>query len=147
MTDKLGNILATTDIMAGNHNDQYELKEKLKTIFSDLLAVGISVRGSLFNMDAGFDSRAVRKFCFNRGIRPNIKENPRNRKTPKRGPKRFFDKDCYAHRVCIERTFAWVDKFKRLLLRFEREDVYFKGWHFIAFSLINLRHRIAESLI
>lgn len=147
VTDKQGYILATTNIVGGNHNDQYELTENLRQLFKDLTALSLSVRGSLFNMDAGFDTRAVRKLCFNRQVIPNIKENPRNRKTAKRGRKRFFDAEAYARRFCIERSFAWVDKFKRLLLRFERRDEYFKGWHFIAFALINLRHQMTESLI
>jgi hypothetical protein len=49
---------------------------------------------------------------------PIPKENPRNRKTPKRGRKRFFNVAIHALRMRIERTFAWEDKFKRLLLRF-----------------------------
>jgi len=51
---------------------------------------------------------------------PNIKENPRNRKRPQRGRKRLFNAAIYALRMRVERTFAWEDKFKRLLLRFER---------------------------
>ena len=53
---------------------------------------------------------------------PNIKENPRNRKHPKRkrGRKRLFNAAIHALRMRVERTFAWEDKFKRLLLRFER---------------------------
>ena len=51
---------------------------------------------------------------------PNIPENKRNRKGVKRGRKRLFDQAVYHHRFCAERTFAWVDKFKRLLIRFER---------------------------
>ena len=39
-----------------------------------------------------------------------------------------------------ERSFAWVDKFKSLLIRFERQDAYFFGAHAIAFAMINLRH-------
>lgn len=128
--------------MAGNHNDQYELVPKVKHIFADLKRLGLDVTGAHFNMDAGFDTKAVRKVCFNRHVIPNMAENPRNRKKGKPGPKRFFDTSRYGHRFCIERTFAWVDKFKRLLIRFERKDVYFKGWHFIAFALINLRHLI-----
>jgi transposase len=46
-------------------------------------------------------------------------ENPRNRKTPKRGRKRFFNEAIHALRMRVERTFAWEDKFKRLLLLFE----------------------------
>lgn len=128
--------------MAGNHNDQYELVPNVKSIFADLNRLGLDVTDAVFNMDAGFDTKAVRKLCFNRQVVPNIAENKRNRKKGKPGPKRFFDKSCYAHRFCIERTFAWVDKFKRLLIRFERKDVCFKGWHFIAFALINLRYEI-----
>jgi hypothetical protein len=37
---------------------------------------------------------------------PNIKENPRNRKTTKRGRKRFFNEAIHALRACRERTFA-----------------------------------------
>ena len=55
----------------------------------------------------------------NAGLIPNIKENPRNRKAPKRGRKRLFNQAIHALRDRVERTFAWEDKFKRLLLRFE----------------------------
>jgi len=61
-----------------------------------------------------------RKCIFNAGLIPNIKENPRNRKTPKRGRKRFFNAAIHVLRMRVERTFTWEDKFKRLLLRFER---------------------------
>jgi hypothetical protein len=44
---------------------------------------------------------------------PNIKENPRNRKRPKRGRKRLFNAAIHALRMRVERTFAWEDKFKR----------------------------------
>ena len=43
----------------------------------------------------------------------------------KRCKKRHFNKEVYKNRFCIERTFAWIDKFKRLLIRFERVDTYF----------------------
>src|SRR5208283_3249013 len=56
---------------------------------------------------------------FNAGLVPNVKENPRNRKAPKRGRKRLFNAAIHSLRLCVERTFAWEDKFKRLLLRFE----------------------------
>src|SRR5215813_5984735 len=51
-------------------------------------------------------------------LRSNCKtRNQLNRKTPKRGRKRFFNKVIHALRMRVERTFAWEDKFKRLLLR------------------------------
>ncbi len=51
---------------------------------------------------------------------PNIPENKRNRKKVKSRRKQIFDKKIFAERFrTIERVFAWKDKFKRLLLRFE----------------------------
>jgi transposase len=70
---------------------------------------------------------------------PNIKENPRNRKTPKRGRKRLFNEAIHALRMRVERTFAWEDKFKRLLLRFERIQQRHYGMKLLAYTLINLR--------
>ncbi len=70
---------------------------------------------------------------------PNIKENPRNRKTTKRGRKRLFDKAIHALRDRVERTFAWEDKFKRLLLRFERIQHRHYGMKLMAYTLINVR--------
>jgi hypothetical protein len=37
-------------------------------------------------------------------------------------------------------TFAWEDKFKRLLLRFEFKQQRHYGMKLIAYTLINLRH-------
>ncbi len=87
----------------------------------------------------GFDSAHNRKCIFNAGLIPNIKENPRNRKTPKRGRKRLFNEAIHALRMRVERTFAWEDKFKRLLLRFERIQQRHYGMKVMAYTLINLR--------
>jgi transposase len=52
----------------------------------------------------------------------------------------LFAPEVYKHRFGSERTFAWIDKFKRLLVRFERKADYFFGFHCIAFAMINLRN-------
>jgi hypothetical protein len=70
---------------------------------------------------------------------PNIPENPRNRKHTKRGRKRLFNTAIHALRMRVERTFAWEDKFKRLLLRFERIQQRHYGMKMMAYTLINLR--------
>ena len=68
---------------------------------------------------------------------PNIKENLRNRKTTKRGRKRLFNEAIHALRARVERTFAWEDKFKRLLLRFERIQQRHYEMKLMAYTLIN----------
>ena len=72
---------------------------------------------------------------------PNIPENIRNRKKTKRGKKRMLSKAIFQERFqTIERLFAWEDKFKRLLLRFERKSENHFGMKLIAYAMINLRH-------
>lgn len=144
MTDGNGYIVASTGILAGNHNDAYDLKPHLQAGFKQLKRFGVSLAGVYFNADMAFDTREARKTCFNYGLRPNIPENKRNRKTPKRGRKRLFNLDIYRQRFTSERSFAWIDKFRALLVRFDRKDAYFLGAHHLAFALINLRHVFAE---
>jgi len=141
--DKHGYVVASTGILSGQHNDAFNLKVHLQSAFHAMKQLGLVIKGAIFNADMGFDTREARKTCFNHGLIPNIPENPRNRQQPKRGRKRLFNARVYADRFCAERTFAWVDKFKRLLIRFERYDACFLGAHYLAFALINLRHVLA----
>jgi transposase len=145
MIDKHGYILATTEIIAGNHNDLYEFDNNLKTLLKELKKSGLKHRGSYLNADAGFDTKTSRKVCFNHKIVPNFMKNARNLKE-KRGRKRLFNKEIYNNRFAIERMFAWIDCFKRLLIRFERVSEFFLSLHFIAFSMINLRNLICQKV-
>ena len=142
--DKHGYVVASTGIIAGNHNDAYNLKVHLQTAFREIKHLGLVIKGSFFNADMAFDTHEARKTCFNHGLIPNIPENTRNRQQTKRGRPRLFNATVYADRFCAERTFAWVDKFKRLLIRFERYDDIFLGAHHLAFALINLRGVLAQ---
>jgi len=143
LTEGNGFVIGVCQLLAGNHNDAFNLKSALADSFKNLKRSGLAIEGAYFNADTAFDSKDARKTCFNHGLIPNIPENPRNRQRPKPGPKRFFNQDIYKHRYVSERSFAWMDKFRHLLIRFDRKDVYFLGAHFIAFAMINLRHVIA----
>jgi hypothetical protein len=104
-------------------------------------ALGMDLQGSTVSLDGVYDCRANRKAILNRGMVPNIPENPRGRKTPKPGGKQRFDPAIFEERFrTIERVFAWEDKFRRLLLRFERiSDVHY-AFKTLAYTMINLRH-------
>jgi hypothetical protein len=144
ITDGQGFIIATTGLIAGNHNDAYHLKIHLQTAFTFIKRLGLDIQDAFFNADKAFDTKDARKTCFNHAVIPNIDVNKRNRKTVKRGRKRLFNKDVYKHRFTSERSFAWIDKFRALLVRFFRKDDHFLGAHFIAFSMINLRHTFCQ---
>jgi transposase len=138
--DKNGYVLASTGILAGNHNDAFDLKPHLQSAFRWIKAQGLSIQGAFFNADSAFDTREARKALFNHKLKPNIPENKRNRKNAKPGPKRMFDREVYLRRFVAERSFAWIDKFRALLIRYDRRDLYFLSAHFIAFAMINLRN-------
>jgi hypothetical protein len=144
IADNRGNVISPLTIAPVNEVDMVLLPDGLKDLKRVTREVGLDLTGAVLNLDAGFDSKANRKCVFNPevtkdGMKPNIKEYPRNRKKPKRGRKRFFDEVLYKLRFTVERTFAWEDKFKRLLLRFETKQIRHLGFKLIAFTLINLR--------
>jgi transposase len=115
------------------------LPEGLKALKKVAKQVGLDLRDAYVNLDAGFDSTYNRKCIFNAGMIPNIQENPRNRKRTKRGRKRLFNAAIHALRTRVDRTFAWEDKFKRLLLRFEHLQQRHFGMKLMAYTLINVR--------
>jgi hypothetical protein len=139
LVENHGHVLSPLTVAPVNEVDMVLLAEGVKDLKRVTREAGLEVSGAVLNLDAGFDSRANRKSVFNAGLKPNIKENPRNRQTPKRGRPRCFDAGLYKLRFIVERTFAWEDKFKRLLLRFETKQSHHRGFKLLAFTLINLR--------
>jgi transposase len=146
ITDRHGYVVASTDIVAGNHNDAYDLKPHLQQAFKAIKQLCSSIAGAVFNADSAFDTREARKVCFNHQVIPNMAENKRNRKQAKRGPKRLFNPEIYKKRFVSERSFAWIDKFRALLVRFDLKAINFLAGHHLAFALINLRHLFARKV-
>ncbi len=115
------------------------LPESLKALKRVAKEVGLDLRGASRNLDGGVDAIRNRTCMFNAGMIPHIKEHPRHRKTTKRGRKRLFNAAIHALRMRVERTFAWEDTCKRLLLRFARIQQRHYGMKLLAYTLINLR--------
>jgi transposase len=115
------------------------LPEGLHALKKVAKEVGLDLRGAYLNLDGGFDAAHNRQCIVHAGLIPNIPENPRNRKHPKRGRKRLFNTAIHALRMRVERTFAWEDTCKRLLLRFERIQQRHYGMKLMAYTLLNLR--------
>ena len=139
ITDNPGYVLSPFPVAPVNATDMVLLPDALNALKHIANMTGVMLAGAYLNLDAGFDSTYNRKMIFNAGMIPNIKENPRNRKTIKRGRKRLFNEAIHALRMHVERTFAWEDKFKRVLLRFERMQQRHYGMKLMAYTLINLR--------
>ncbi len=139
--DRNCNVISPMIFAPGNKNESPLIREAMKPLKEIAKEVGFNLEGSIMSLDGGFYCRENRKKIFNAGMKPNIKANKRNRKKTKRGRKPMFDPEIFRERFrTIERVFAWEDKFKRLLLRFERISAHHYGMKYLAFALINLRH-------
>jgi transposase len=139
--DRHCNVIAPFVSAPGNRNESPLLRDALAKLTDMARAIGADLQGTIVSLDGVYDCRTNRKAIFNRGMIPNIPENKRGRKTPKRGRKQRFDPAIFEERFrTIERVFAWEDKFRRLLLRFERISDLHYAFKTLAYSLINLRH-------
>ena len=79
--DNHGYVLAPLPVAPVNEADTVLLPEGLKALKRMAKLTGLALNGAYLNLDGGFDSRSNRKVIFNAGMIPNIKENPRHRKT------------------------------------------------------------------
>ncbi len=141
IVDRNVNILSPLTIAPGNRHESPLFAPAFDHLKSIAKAVKACIKGCIMSLDSAYDSFRNRKAIFNSGMKPNIKENPRNRKKLKRGKKRMFSEAIYQERFqTVERAFAWEDKFKRLLLRFEHKSINHLGMKLLAYTLINLRH-------
>jgi transposase len=90
--------------------------------------------------DRAYDSKHFRKWLRSKSIKPTIPPyERRERKRPKRGRPVEIGPD-YSERWKVERTFAWLGNFRRLLVRHERYLSTFRGFCLIAFVLVLLRY-------
>lgn len=67
---------------------------------------------------------------------PNIKVNPRNSKTKE--PVAPLKED-YKNRYVNERVFAWQDKFRRTITRWETKSKNFFAFIVLSLAMVNLR--------
>ena len=116
--DNLGQILAFGNPKSGNHHDLNEIETILSEILGLLEEAKIEHKGLFLNADAGFDSRKFREILSAKEIMGNIPKNPRNGENSD-DDCFIFDKKLYKNRFKIERSFAWLDGFKGLIMRYE----------------------------
>lgn len=88
--------------------------------------------------DRAYDSRAFREWLREKGIKPTIPPIERRRERPKRGRPVQVGPG-YRERWKVERLFAWLGQYRRLVVRHERLLEVFRGFVLVAFILICLR--------
>jgi transposase len=86
--------------------------------------------------DRGYDSDPLRKQLAERGIEL-IAPHRKNRRKPPTQDGRALRR--YRRRWKVERTFAWLGNFRRLVVRYDRSLTIYRGFFHIACFMIVLR--------
>src|ERR671917_1192279 len=86
--------------------------------------------------DRGYDSNPLRARLARRGIEPIIPAR-RNHKRATHQDGRKLRR--YRRRWIVERTFAWLGHFRRLVVRYERLITTYAGFFHLACALLTLR--------
>jgi len=142
LADNSGLPLALASPQQGQHHDLFEIQVLFTELCDLLQSAGINLGGLFLNADAGFDAVSMRQACEEQQIEANIKVNPRSKRVESTAYA-YFDEELYKRRLVIERSNAWLDSFKTLLIRFETLVRNWVSFHLLAFVVLFLR-RIAK---
>lgn len=89
--------------------------------------------------DKGYDARRFRRYLRSRGIKACVPARVRTDRFRKRGRPYATDFATYAKRWKIERTFAWLGQFRRLIVRHENILDVYQGFFHIDCLIISIR--------
>jgi hypothetical protein len=118
--DRHCNVIAPFVSAPGNRNESPLLREALPQLTGIAQVVGLNLQDSIISLDGVYDCRRNREAIFNRGMIPNINPNARWSNPTEAWPQAALRPRHFFERFrTIERVFAWEDKFRRLLLRFD----------------------------
>lgn len=143
IADNAGNVVAPLVVRPVNHHDNLLFNESFFGLMDAADLLGINIDGSYLTLDSGFDSDANRITITGQGLVPVIHPNIRNLKDREKIDARWeaFEpyRDIYKERYKIERSFAWEDVYRKLVIRYERLPCIHLGFKYLAFSMVNLR--------
>lgn len=133
-----------------NVNDSALLPKALTKLEETTERLGVSRSGVPLTLDSGFDSKENGRLITEAGMVPVIKPNFRKTKDKRiitRRTRAFKKREMlYKRRHTIERGFAWEDKYRKLVIRYERLEATFNGFRYLAATMVNYRVRFGKSL-
>ncbi len=127
LVDSTGVPVAFSKSIAGNHHDTFDIKKHFNFMMNQLQEMGINTEGLFINADAGFDNKVLIKECQKLGIILNNPQNKRNKKDFQEEDK-AWDEEMYKNRYVVERTNAWMDNERNLLIRQDTSQESWDTW-------------------
>lgn len=108
--------------------------------------LGISLQESALTLDSGFDSTENRTLIREHKLIPVIYPNRRNTKKPIVIARmfRWFDRKRYGERFRVERSYAWKQMYRKLVVSHDRLPEIRLGFRFLAYAMINFRTTFDE---
>lgn len=126
-----------------NTHDSVLFPDSFQKLIETAKSLGASLKKVPLTLDPAFDSTENATLIREAGMAPIIKPNFRNTKDKKiiAARTRAFKKleKTYKLRHTVERGFAWEDKYRKLVIRYERLEATFKGFRYLAAALVNYR--------
>ena len=139
--DNHGVVIGPISVKPINQQDTVILPETLTALVDFAVPMGLDLTGSALTLDAGFDSQTNKDLIKAHHMQPVIAPNRRNTQTPIAIARmfRWFDRSVYRLRYSVERTFAWQDTFRKVVISYDRLPEIRKGCRLLAYTMINFR--------
>lgn len=126
-----------------NVHDTKLFDESFTNLLETAYYLNIDIDKSFFTLDSGFDSLFNKTIISEAELIPIIKFNLRGLKDQEKIDRILYDFETmefiYKERYKVERCFAWEDKYRKLVIRYERLQSTFMGFRYLAYSMINFR--------
>ena len=139
-----GFVISPLVIAPVNRHDALLLPDSVRSFrrFADTLH--LPIQNAKITFDSGFDGKENKQVIRDAGLIPVIHPNRRNTKTPIAIARlyRHFDRNTYKLRFCVERSFAWQDVYRRLVICYERLPATRRGFRCLAYAMINYRNSL-----
>ncbi len=126
-----------------NVHDTRLFPESLDNLIEIANDLCLDLTNSYLTLDSGFYSKYNKYIIIEAGMIPVIKPNLGPLKDQEKRYKILdeFEKVEHIHkeRYKIEKSFAWEDKYRKLVTRYETLQSTFMGFRYLAYSMINFR--------
>lgn len=134
-------MIAPLVVRPVNEHDNILFPDSIDRLTDFASLIGLDLAGSYFTLDSGFDSNLNKWLIRSHEMIPVIKPNQRGTKDETKLEAMYtdFNEPIYEKRFVIERTFAWQDTYRCLVIRFERLPETHIGFKYLAYSMMNLR--------
>lgn len=141
-------MIAPLVVRAVNKHDCVLLPESVEGLADFASLIGMDLNGAYLTLDSGFYSNYNQRLIRLHGMIPVIKPNRGRIKDEKKIEIMYenFNEPIYKKRFAIERTFAWQDTYRKLVVSYERLKVTRMGLKYLGYSLINLRIFVRNSV-